>query len=120
MTQSHIQTYDFENIAWGALFIWWGGVMLFPSLPDGMDMIGTGLILLGVNFARRLTDIPTRSLTTTLGILALVWGVSELANSVLSLSFEIPTFAVVLIVLGSIFIIQELQSHRNELRGQHA
>jgi hypothetical protein len=120
MKQKQTQTADYENIAWSALLIWWGVVMLLPFLPDGMGALGTGLILLGVNLARRLQGQPTRGLTTTLGILALAWGGSELANSLFPLPFEISTIAVVLIVLGIISLARELQGHRNELGGQHA
>jgi len=120
MEPKRSQEYNFENIAWAALFIWWGGVLLFPALPDGVGMIGTGLIFLGANFARRITGIPTRNLTTTLGILALTWGGSEFINSISQLPFEIPTFAMVLIILGIILLVRELKNHRYELRGQNA
>jgi hypothetical protein len=109
MEPKWMQAYNFENIAWAALFIWWGGILLFPSLPDGLGMIGTGLIFLGVNFTRRMIGIPTRSLTTILGILALTWGGSELINSVSQLPFKIPTFAMVLIILGIILLARELK-----------
>jgi uncharacterized membrane protein HdeD (DUF308 family) len=120
MDQKPSQEDNFENIAWGALFIWWGAIMLFDFLPDGLGALGTGLILLGVNFARRLKGLPTRSLTTTLGILALAWGVSELANSIFRLPFEMPSFAIVLIVLGMTSLVREFQKPGSEPGGQHA
>ncbi len=58
----------FETMAWGAIFVWWGITELF-NFPNGTDAVGFGLIFLGVNVARMLTGIPTRSLTTLLGIL---------------------------------------------------
>jgi hypothetical protein len=104
---------NFETIAWGALFIWWGVTELFNFLPHGTGAIGIGLILLGLNAARSLNGIPARGFTTTLGILALVWGGLELAASVLSLPFELPVFAILLIVLGLILLARELAGSQN-------
>ena len=46
---------NFEAIAWGALFIWWGITAMVPSLPNGTTALGIGLILIAVNVARRLS-----------------------------------------------------------------
>lgn len=100
-------------MAWAAFFIWWGVTELFPSLPNGIGALGLGVILLGLNAARSLNGIPTSGLTTTLGILALVLGGLELAASALSLPFELPVFAILLIVFGLIVLARELASSRN-------
>ena len=97
-----------EAIAWGAFFVWWGVTELFPSLPEGLGAIGIGVILLGLNAARSVNGIPASGFTTTLGILALVLGALELSRLVLRLPFELPVFAVLLIVLGVIFLAREL------------
>lgn len=103
---------DFETIAWGVFFIWWGitdsDIGLFPFLPQGTGWIGIGLILLGLNVARSLNNVPSSGFTTTLGILALVLGGLELAGSVLALPFELPVVAILLIVLGVIVLTREL------------
>jgi hypothetical protein len=104
----------FEVLAWGAFFIWWGITELFPSLPEGMGAIGIGLILLGLNMARSLNGIPASGFTTTLGILGLVLGALELAGPILRLPFEVPVFAILLIVLGMIFLGRELMQARVE------
>ena len=100
---------NFEAIAWGALFVWWGITELVKFLPAGTGLIGIGLILLGLNVARYLTGININGFTTTIGILALVWGGLELAGAVLSLPFELPVFAILLIVLGVIVLAFELK-----------
>ncbi len=102
---------NLEAIAWGALLIWWGITELVPGLPHGTGAIGIGLILLGLNVARSLNGVPTSGWTTTLGILALVWGGLELAGALLALPFEIPVFAILLIVLGAVMLARELLSH---------
>jgi hypothetical protein len=105
---------NLEMVAWGAFFIWWGITELFNFLPHGTGAIGIGLIWLGLNAARALKGVPTSGLTTTLGILALVLGGLELAISVLRLPFELPVFAILLIVLGVIMLARELLRSRNE------
>ena len=101
---------DFGTIAWGALFILWGITEMFTSLPDGTGAIGIGVILLGLNLARSLKGRPTSGFTTTIGILALMLGGLELARPVLHLSFELPIFAILLIVLGVIMLTRELRN----------
>ena len=105
---------NLETMAWGALFIWWGITELFQFLPHGTGAIGIGLIFLGLNMARSLNGIPTSGFSTTLGILALVLGGLELAGSVLRLPFELPVFAILLIVLGVIMLARELLRSKNE------
>jgi len=108
MDNAQTSNSNFEMAAWGAFFIWWGITVLFTSLPQGTGAIGIGLILLGLNAARRLNGIPTTGFTTTLGILALVLGGLELANSALQLPFELPIFAILLITLGLILLAREI------------
>jgi len=103
---------DFGTIAWGAIFILWGITEMFTSLPDGTGALGIGVILLGLNLARSLKGLPTSGFSTTVGILALVWGGLELAGSVLRLPFELPIFAILLIVLGAIMLARELLTAR--------
>ena len=105
---------NLETVAWGAFFIWWGITELFNFLPHGMGAIGIGLIFLGLNVVRSLNGIPTSGFSTTLGILALVLGGLELASSVLRLPFELPVFAILLVVLGVILLARELLRNRNE------
>ena len=81
---------NFEAIAWGALFIWWGITVLVPSLPKGAGVIGIGLILVGANIARQLSGVPINRFSMTIGILAVVWGALELVGALLSLPFELP------------------------------
>ena len=94
-------------IAWGTIFLWWGITELF-KFPNGMDALGIGLILLGVNAARSLKGIPVNGFSTTVGILALVWAGLDLARSVLHVPFKLPVLAILLIVLGVILLASEL------------
>jgi hypothetical protein len=114
MNNSQIQNRNFEAIAWGALFVWWGITELVNFLPDGFGALGVGVILLGTNAARSLNGIPTSSFSTTLGILALVWGGLELAGSVLNLPFELPIFPILLITLGVLILGREVIRMKSE------
>lgn len=112
MNSTNTLNRNLEAIAWGTLFIWWGITELVSVLPDGTGAIGVGLILLGLNAVRSLNGIPTSGFSTTLGILALVWGGLELAGSVLSLPFELPVFAILLITLGLLLLGREILRSR--------
>ena len=108
---------NYEAIAWGAIFIWWGVTELVNFLPDGTGAIGIGLILLGVNFARARSGVPVSGFSTTIGILALVWGALELLGVMVSLPFEIPIFPILLIVLGALILAPELKGKPDEATG---
>ena len=101
---------NFDAIGWGVLFIWWGISVLVTSLPVGTVAIGTGVILIGVNVARKLSGVPISRFSTTVGLLAFVWGVLELAGALLHLPFELPVFAILLIVLGVIMLTNEMRN----------
>ncbi len=113
MNNTQTMNRNFDAIAWGALLIWWGITELVASLPDGAGLIGIGMILIGVNVARGLSGVPISRFSTTLGILALVWGGLELVGVLISLPFELPVFAILLIVLGLIILEPELTGRRN-------
>ena len=100
---------SYEAIAWGALFILWGFTEMFKFLPDGTGAIGIGVILIGLNVARALTGHPTSGFTITFGILALLLGGLELARPFLHFSFELPIFAILLLTLGLIVLVQGLK-----------
>jgi hypothetical protein len=102
-----------ETAGWGALFVWLGITALPNFLPNGAGAIGIGLILIGLNVVRSLNGIPTRGFATVLGILALVWGGLELARSVITLPFELPVFAILVITLGVILLGREIVRTRN-------
>lgn len=105
---------NYEVLAWGALFIWWGITVLIPDMPTGSTAFGTGLILIGVNIARRLSGTPANSFSTTIGILALIWGGLELVGVLVGLPFELPIFAVLLIALGVIILVPELRGKQSQ------
>lgn len=117
MNDTLLQKRDFDAIAWGAFFILWGITELVPSLPNGTGALGIGLILLGLNAARHLSGLPISSFTITIAILAIVWGGLDIAGVLLSLPFEIPVFAILLVVLGVIVLAHQISANRNAIGG---
>ena len=114
MENARLLNRTLETYAWATFFVWWGITELFKFLPAGTGAVGFGLILIGLNVARSLNGIPTSGFTITLGILALVLGGLELAGFLLSLPFELPVFAILLIVLGVIVLAREMIGNRNQ------
>jgi hypothetical protein len=98
-----------EMVAWGAFFLVWATTELFKFLPDGTGAVGVGLILLGLNAARYFNGIAPSGFTITLGILALIGGVLELAEAALNLPVELPIFAILLTVLGVVVLARGLK-----------
>lgn len=100
---------DLGTIAWGSFFILWGISELLPSLPEGTGAIGIGIILVGLNLARSWKGQPSSGFTTTFGILALLLGGLQMARPYLHLSFELPIFAILLLVLGLVILLGALK-----------
>jgi len=97
----------YETIAWGAFFIVWGLTSLVKFLPDGTGTLLIGLILLGLNAARFYNQLPTSGFTITLGVIALILGVFDILRVTLPLPFEVPVFAILLIVIGVVLLGRE-------------
>jgi len=105
MESTKILNHNFATLGWGALLIWWGIVIMIDPITIGIGAMGTGLIMLGVNATRSLKGIPTRGSTTTIGVIALIWGALD---HFLSLSFG-PSFATLLIVIGIVVVTSHLR-----------
>jgi len=70
-----------EGFAWAVFFILLGSVFLYGNIvhrePVGIVPIGVGIIWLTLNYARHRKNIPVSNFTVALGIIALIWGISE-------------------------------------------
>jgi hypothetical protein len=108
----------YELVGWGLLAILWGITILFNFIPFGVGLLGTGLILLGVNLVRSVTGLPTRSDNTIFGILLFAWGGLELARPFLRLLFKSADldwviFAILLVGLGLFLFTRGFLLSRN-------
>lgn len=107
-----------KRAGWGLLAILWGGTILFDFIPFGAGLIGTGLILLGVNIVRSINHLRPKNDNTVFGILALAWGGLELARPLLrqlfpSADLDWAIFAILLIGLGLVLLIRAHLFSRN-------
>jgi hypothetical protein len=108
MEDARVLNRKYETIAWGAFFIWLGVTNLLRGLPEGTGALGIGVILLGLNLARYVRNIPTSGVTIFLGALAFTLGAFDVARAVLHLEIELPFFPLLLIVIGAIWLARGL------------
>ena len=96
---------NLKRVGWGLLAILWGATILFDFMSFGAGLIGTGLILHGINIVRAINHLRPKHDNRILGILALAWGGLELARPFLrqlfpSAELEWVIFAILLIGWG--------------------
>ncbi len=93
-----------EQIGWGLFLIMIGGLALVPdqTVPEGVWLVGTGLIMLGLNAARYLNDIKMSSFTLVLGTVALLVGFSDFVG------IELPLFPIMLIIIGAGILVKPM------------
>lgn len=91
-----------ESIGWGCFLIMLGGFALVPAdtIPKGVWSIGVGIIMLGLNAARYFYKIRMSGFTTFLGLLSLLFGITELIGMT---SLE---GGLLLIILGAYLIVK--------------
>lgn len=97
-----------EEMAWAMFLIMIGVLWL---LPDGKIsphtwLIGAGLIMLGMNFARYFLGIRMSGFTVFLGTVALVAGISGMY------ALNLPIFSALLIVVGLSLLLRALFKKR--------
>ncbi len=91
-----------DEIAVALALIMTGGLWLAPSgfVPEGTWLAGAGLILLGLNAARRVRRIKVSGFGVALGLVALASGVGRV------LGRELPFWPALLIVLGVALVVK--------------
>ena len=91
-----------ETAAWGVFLILLGGFMFVPEeiIRGGWWSISIGLIFLGLNLARYLSDLRMSGFTTFLGIMAVASGILDLVG------LSTVNGAVLFIVLGLYLILK--------------
>jgi hypothetical protein len=104
-----------DAVGWGALFIWWGLSLIPHFLPNGLDAAGTGVILLGVSAVKRGKGFPVNGFAIALGVVTLAWGLLDLPRSVFHFSYQVPVFAILMIVLGVTVCALQLVKERKAI-----
>jgi hypothetical protein len=87
--------HQLERVGWALFLIMIGGLMLLPGVPSGTWLIGTGLIMLGLNAARRRNGTRMSPFTVVLGIAAVALGAAAVVG------IELPVVPLLLLVIGA-------------------
>ncbi|HLO33421.1 MAG TPA: hypothetical protein VK249_30015 [Anaerolineales bacterium] len=111
MNEKKILNLALERAGWGLLAILWGATILFDFVPFGAGLIGTGLVLFGINLIQSINHLPMKNNNTIPGILILAWGGLELARPLLrqlfpSADLDWVIFAILLIGWGILLLIR--------------
>ena len=113
MDNTQLMNNKYKSVAWGLLAILWGATILLDFLPFGVGLIGTGLILIGVNVIRAINNLPIKNDNTVIGTLILAWGGLELARPFLRQQFpsadpDWVIFAILLVGFGVVLLTRAL------------
>ena len=94
----------FEETGWAIFLIMIGGLWLLPEgrLSSHVWLIGAGLIMLGINFARYFSGMKMSGFTVFLGVVALVAGAGGLFN------IALPILPALFIILGVSLLMRAL------------
>lgn len=101
-----------EGIAWGLLLLMTGVIWIVPGIPVpfGTWLIGTGVILVGINAVRYSMDRRFETFSVVLGIVALAAGVGEV------LAIEVPILGLCLVAFGIVLLLRPLRHKRTSPR----
>jgi hypothetical protein len=99
----------FERLGWGLLLVMIGGLALVPDrwVPEGTWLVGTGLIMLGLNALRYVNGIAMSAFTIVLGLVALSSGISDVAG------VDLPVIEIILIAIGAHIISKVIRESRH-------
>jgi hypothetical protein len=99
----------FEALAWGAIFILLGGLMFVPGDQNNLFVLGIGVILIGLNLARRLNQIAVNRITAIIGGFALGLGGLSLLWPLMGTStpFEVDIFPLIVLSIGLYLVLPE-------------
>ena len=91
-----------DEIAMALVLIMTGGLWLAPKamFPEGTWLAGLGLILLGLNAARRIRCLKTSGFGIIVGLIAFAAGIGRIIGQ------ELPLIPILLIVLGAGLVLR--------------
>ncbi len=93
-----------DEIALALVLIMTGALWLAPKamFPEGTWLAGVGLLLLGLNAARRVRGIGTSGFGIAVGLIALAAGIGRIIGR------ELPVVPILLIVFGAGLAVKAL------------
>jgi hypothetical protein len=96
-----VTAHKLDAVAWGLLFLWIG-IALLANLSWGIGLLGVGVLILGMQTARKYMALPLEIFWVVVGVLFVMGGVWEL------LSVRVSLIPVVCIVAGIALLISVL------------
>jgi hypothetical protein len=105
MDHKHVFEKRLSYICWGLLLIWWGlrwSVLI--ALPEGSGLLGTSLIFLGANLARKHAGLPTLRDNTFIGLFTLLSGGALFVFDFLDLPYQSAVLETFMITLGVLLL----------------
>jgi len=94
----------YRSIAWGAIFILIGSLSLMPGDQTSWAVLGSGVILLGLNLVRALRQMAVNGFSLALGAAAFVAGALVIFRSQLGIHFQVELLPIILIAVGVYFL----------------
>jgi hypothetical protein len=93
-----------DALGWGLFLIMIGCLWLIPdeSVPAGIWLIGTGLIILVLMGVRYMYGIKISGFWLVLGILALIFGISDFFG------LGLPLLPILIIIIGVSIVVKHL------------
>jgi hypothetical protein len=106
----------FDDIAMALVLIMTGVLWLVPKamFPEGTWLAGLGLILLGLNAARRIRGIKTSGFGIVAGLIAAAAGIGRIFG------LALPIIPALLIVLGAVLVVKAATARGNTEDGSGA
>ena len=95
----------YRSIAWGAVFVLIGILSLVPGDQTMWGMLGSGVILLGLNVTRLVSKLAMGAFSITVGAIAFLSGGLLLIRSQLGLHFNVELIPIILIVIGVYWLL---------------
>ncbi|MCD4796765.1 MAG: hypothetical protein K8R49_06330 [Candidatus Cloacimonetes bacterium] len=91
-----------DTIGWGLFLVMLGAIFLFPDkiVPEGSFLLGSGIILLGLNLYKYLKGLKPNSFTIFLGIVAFIAGLCNFLGK------SVEIFPLILILWGISIILK--------------
>jgi hypothetical protein len=95
-----------DEIALALVLIMTGALWLAPKamFPEGTWLAGLGLILLGLNAARRIRGIKTSAFGIVVGLVSLAAGGGRI------MGLDLPFLPALLIILGVVLVVKAVTS----------
>jgi hypothetical protein len=91
-----------EAIGWGLLLLMTGVLLLIPGVPDGLWLVGLGVLMLGLNATRLYVGLAPDRFGVILGSGAIAAGLGVMAG------VDVPVFAFLLIGCGLAIIAGQI------------